>query len=167
MSIQPNRVIHRIVDQVDRSDWPPLTSRLLCSPETGESLRFFQAPRDARYATPLHFWVHCLRDELSATDRREDLVGAAGHALCWSQSLSEWLAELARLRVGDATTGVEALGLGALDRADPGSTEGAVEVYRMLESPCRRSSVVCRTDLMMAHFWGHGSGSSWRKAALC
>jgi hypothetical protein len=36
----------------------------------------------------------------------------------------------------------------------------------MLESDCRRSSVVESGDWLVAHFWGHGPGPSWRREAI-
>ena len=82
MSIQPNRVVARIIEQVDQSDWPTLPSRLVCRAGRARWVRFYHAPAQARYPTPIHFWVHALRDELTAMGRREDLAGAAAHALC-------------------------------------------------------------------------------------
>ncbi len=162
MSIQPNRVIQRIIEQVDRSDWPPLEGRMVCSVPTGEFLRFYRSPHHDRYATPLHFWVHALREELGATEHRDDLVGVACHALGRKQSLEDWLAELAGLRLGAGRNAIDALGLSAWVDAGP-----SVEIYRMLDSDCRRSSVITDASSMMSHFWGHGSRSSWRRRTSC
>jgi len=162
MSIQPNRVIQRIIEQVDQSDWPALEGRVVCSAPSGEFLRLYRSPRHERYATPLHFWVHTLREELRATEHREDLAAVACHALGRKQSLADWLSELAGLRVAGGRNAVEALGLAAWADAGP-----SVEIYRMLDSDCRRSSVVADASSMMSHFWGHGSRSSWRRSASC
>lgn len=162
MSIQPNRVIHRIIDQVDRSDWPPLASRVFSSLGGGEIIRFYSVPNHERYATPLHFWVHALREELQATDHREDLVSAACHALGQNQSLADWLKELSEFSLEDGRTATQALGLSEATLA-----RDSLQVYRMLDSVCRRSSVVSGSDRLMAHFWGHGSSASWRRVTRC
>jgi hypothetical protein len=39
------------------------------------------------------------------------------------------------------------------------------EVHTMLESECRRSSVLDAGDFLAADFWGHGAGWSWRRDA--
>lgn len=175
MSIQPHRVIARIVDQVDRSDWPELESLVLSSADGRQLLRFFAAPALERYATPLHFWVHALRDELAWVGQRGDLVGAAGHALCRDQRLADWCAELDAFALADGRSALEALGLARLveardalalpadGRGAAGSEERPHRVYRMLESACRRSSVVGDGRRWMAHFWGHGARPSWRR----
>jgi hypothetical protein len=162
VSIQPNRVIHRIVEQVDRSDWPPLASHILVSADGGEIMRFYRVPTHERYATPLHFWVHALREELQATGQREYLVAAAGQALGRNQTAADWLNELNTFIAEGGRTAAEVLDLAAVDEAPV-----SVEVYRMLESACRRSSVVADGDSLMAHFWGHGSGASWRSLSIC
>jgi hypothetical protein len=146
MSIQPHRVLSRIVEQVDRSDWPRIEDRW--STSIGEdSVRLFRAPQDARYATPFHFWVHALRDELDARGRRVDLVGAAGHGLCRDQDPADWRNELSSL----------------LELPPPHEMK---RIYRMLESECRRSSVAETKDGWIAHFWGHGCEISWRPNLL-
>ena len=162
MSIQPNRVIQRIIEQVDQSDWPALEGQLVCAPSTGEFLRLYRSPHHERYATPLHFWVHALREELQATGHRQDLVGVACHALGRKQSLADWLDELAGLRAPAGQNAVDVLGLSAWAGAGP-----SIEVYRMLDSDCRRSSVATDGASMMSHFWGHGSTSSWRRRVGC
>ena len=162
MSIQPNRVIQRIIEQVDQSDWPALEGEVVCSVANGNFLRFYRSPHHERYATPLHFWVHALREELRATEHREDLVGIACHALGHKQSLEDWLSELSALGVDEGWNAIDALGLSAWVDAGP-----SVEIYRMLDSDCRRSSVVADASSMMSHFWGHGSRASWRRRASC
>ena len=162
MSIQPNRVINRIIEQVDRSDWPSLTSSVLTSESGGESIRFYRVPQHERYATSLHFWVHALREELAATGQRHHLVGAACHAMGKGQSRSEWLSELeAFIAVG----GLNAVGLFELHEFEDESRP--VEIYRMFESVCRRSSVASDGRTLMAHFWGHGSPITWRRRTEC
>ncbi len=145
MSIQPNRVLTRIIEQVDQSDWPSLRSKVHSSTDGAEWIRVIATPSHQRYATPIHFWVHALREDLTARERREDLVGSAGHALCRNQSLEDWRAEIA-----------EEL----LPCESPGP---AARIYRMLASDCRRSSVATAGDWLIAHFWSHGSGESWRR----
>jgi len=165
MSIQPNRVIQRIIDQVDRSDWPPLTSAVFGSAEALEILRFYRVPKHGRYATPLHFWVHALREELQATDHREDLANAACHALGQEQPFSDWLGELDGFTSEDGRDLSEVLDLGEFGQS--GIAPNPPRIYRMLGSGCRRSSVVDAGDSLMAHFWGHGSRVSWRRKSIC
>ncbi len=158
MSIQPNRVIAKIIHQVDQSDWPPLRSEVFAEGDGGEWLRVYRAPADPRHATAIHFWVHALRDELAATGRREDLVGAAGHALCRRRSARDWLDALdANARFREAKTAAEI----RTSLAD----EGDAELHWMLESECRRSSVLDLRTGFVADFWGHGGGPSWRRRA--
>jgi hypothetical protein len=162
MSIQPNRVIHRIVAQVDESDWPSLPCRVLSSPSGGEMIRLYETTARERYATPLHFWVHALRDELAATERRDDLIGAAGHAMCLAQPLGEWLDEIGSFSPQAGAKGVSRLREGVMEDRSVN-----VRVYRMLASECRRSSVFDDQDAFVAHFWGHGSHASWRRSLSC
>jgi len=162
MSIQPNRVILRIVEQVDRSDWPPLLSRVLTSQAGDESIRFYRERRNERYATPLHFWVHALREELSAVGQRDHLVGAAGHAMGRNQTRSDWLREFETFVTREGPTAAEIL---SLTRVAP--SDSRLAIYRMLESSCRRSTVVDDGETLMAHFWGHGSNASWQRSSIC
>ena len=159
MSIQPNRVINRIVQQVDASEWPRLTAEVYPCEVDGEWLRVYRAPADPCYATPLHFWAHALRDELSATGRREDFLGAAGHALCHSKSISTWHAELKVLWSHPEFSGAAAYEPERLEA--PGR---APQVFCMLASECRRSSVLASGEAFFADFWGHGAGPSWRRS---
>lgn len=158
MSIQPNRVIAKIIHQVDQADWPPLRSEVFAEEGRGAWVRIYRAPADRRYATAIHFWVHALRDELSATGRREDLVGAAGHALCRRRAADDWLRALeenGRFRRAKACTEIREAVAGAED----------AELHWMLESECRRSSVLDLRTGFVADFWGHGAGPSWRRPA--
>lgn len=146
MSIQPIRVLARIVEQVDRSDWPILESKIQGSPDGSEWIRVFSTTRHERYATPIHFWVHALRDELALRGRRQDLVGTAGQALCETQPVEEWRAELSADLIACRSFDLEPT------------------VYRMQASACRRSSVAMSRDCWIAHFWEHGFRASWRCA---
>jgi hypothetical protein len=145
MSIQPNRVLARIIEQVEQSDWLRLTARVVARGESGEWIRLFDEPRSERYATPFHFWVHALRDDLAARGRVEDLVPVAGHALCRTQSVDGWRAELA----------------GVWPEAEGSRT--AQTIYLMQANECRRSSVALYPDRLITHFWGHGCEASWRR----
>jgi hypothetical protein len=145
MSIQPNRVLARIIEQVERSDWPALEFELRSSPDGREWMRCFDEPMHPRYATPFHFWVHALRDDLAARSRGEDLMGVAGYALCQNQSLADW-----RAKVGTSTF------LGVVSESD-------ATIYEMQASECRRSSVALIGDRLLAHFWEHGFRESWRR----
>jgi len=171
MSIQPNRVIHRIIEQVDQSDWPTLPGELLLSAERGQALRIFRVPIHARYATPLHFWVHALREELAAVGRRQDLASIACHAQGQKIVAADWFEELRTVGFGGRDWGldpVDPAGLAsALGLGDSEIGPFSVEVYRMLESPCRRSAVVAHEEWLMAHFWAHGGAPSWRRELVC
>ena len=158
MSIQPNRVIAKIIHQVDQADWPPLRSEVFAEEGRDAWLRIYRAPAHPRYPTAIHFWVHALRDELAATGRRVDLVGAAGHALCRARSIEEWL---------------ETLDENECFRASPTRAEirdaidetGKAELHWMLESDTRRSSVLDLRTGFVADFWARGGGPSWRRGA--
>ena len=158
MSLQPNRVINRIVEQVDQSDWPRLRSEVYVAGSAGETLRIYRAGAETRYATPLHFWAHTLRDELSATGRRADFLGAAGHALCRGRSVEEWHDELTELWKQPGLTYAEDYAPSVLLER-----KRTPEVYLMLESECRRSSVLATGDGFMADFWSHGGAPTWRR----
>ena len=158
MSIQPNRVIAKIIHQVDQADWPSLCSEVFAESDRSEWVRIYRAPADARYATANHFSLHALRDELSATGRRDELVGAAGHALCRRRAIDCWLDTLEtnhRFREAKAAEEI---------RASLADAEDA-ELHWMLESECRRSSVLDLRTGFVADFWGHGAGPSWRRRA--
>lgn len=163
MSIQPNRIVNRIIQQVNQSDWPRLTARVFSNPATGEWVRLYREDAHPRYATAIHFWVHALREELEALGRGEDLIGAAGHALCRARTLEDWTNEIETFGVGP-----EVFRAPVLDRsAIPGRADDPreIQVHRMLESECRRSSVVDARTFFVADFWGHGAGASWRRSA--
>jgi len=145
MSIHPNRVLARIIEQVEQSDWPPLAPKIHSLANGREWIRVYEAPDLERYATSFHFWVHALRDELAARGRGEDLMGVAGHALCRNLTVSEWSAEIGEHGFAADTV-----------RDD-------VEIYRMQADECRRSSVARNGDSLIAYFWGHGFGESWRR----
>ena len=104
-----------------------------------------------RYATEFHFWVHALRDDLAARSRLDDLEGAAGYALCRPQDFDAWRAEVGALGAF-ASVGT--------------SVAGDATIYRMQGSECRRSSVASFGGRLRAHFWGHGSGESWRRRGI-
>jgi len=146
--------------QVDQSDWPRLASEVYPAGNEGEHIRVYRAEAHTRYATPLHFWAHALRDELSATSRREDFLGAAGHALCRGRSVEDWHAGLAELFGRADFADAEAYAPASLLASDR-----VPEVYLMLESECRRSSVLATRDGFMADFWGHGGVPTWRVRA--
>lgn len=157
MSIQPNRVLARIVDQVDQSRWPRLASRVVTFAPEDRWLRLIVASRRPEHATAIHFWVHALRDELAFVGRREDLVGAAGQALCRKRPIGPWLDALHEMEAR-ATSGGEAVS--DLIRRMRGLPK--VERHVMLDSVCRRSSVLDAGDFFAVEFWGHGPGSSWQ-----
>ena len=148
MSIHPNRVLARIIEQVDASDWPRLASELHWSEDGRERIRLYHARAQERYATPFHFWVHALRDELETRARGEDLMGVAGYALGQKQSVEDWRDEVGPILALDDTMREDAI------------------VYVMQAGVCRRSSVVHSGEDLWAHFWGHGPNESWRRKAI-
>ena len=123
-------------------------------------MRFYHAPAQARYPTPIHFWVHALRDELTAMGRREDLVGAAANALCRLRPFDEWRKELEEFD-GEV---VEAL-LAEVGAAEDTDDSEESQVFRMLGGECRTSSVVDHRTGFVADFQGHGDGPTWRRSA--
>jgi hypothetical protein len=148
MSIHPNRVLWRIIDQVEKSDWPALDFETQVSIDREESVRIFRGLQSQRHATPFHFWVHALRDDLAARSRLCDLVGVAGYALSQKQTPAEWEAE------------------NGFDRLDGIGMADDAEIYRMQASVCRRSSVVSSGGRLWAHFWSHGLVETWRRAGV-
>ncbi len=157
MSIQPNRVVARIVDQVDQSDWPRLESSVVTFRSDDRWLRLIVAPRGVGHATAIHFWVHALRDELATIGRRVDLVGAAGQALCRKRPLENWLEGLREAHASAISGGAVLASLIRRVEALP-----RAELHVMLESECRLSSVLDAGDFLAVEFWGHGSGVSWK-----
>jgi hypothetical protein len=158
MSIQPHRVIHRIIEQVDRCDWPRLAPALSGAAVGGGQLRLYRAPVSQHYATPIHFWVHALREDLRATGHDGDLVATAAHAICRERPVGEWLDELAGVESVTGPSAVEGLGPGAGPLTDQ-----TAQVHRMLQSSCRRSSVWASSRGFAADFWSHGPGPVWRR----
>jgi hypothetical protein len=171
MSIQPVRVIGRMIDQVDQSDWPPLAGRFVASADETGVYRFYVAPQVERYATPFHFWVHALREERASVGRREDLVGAAGHAMCRSMSLADFLTQLDGCELAEGANAREILGLAAIpdavvaENAAIAARRGIV-AYEMLDSACRRSGLARYGGHLMTYFWGHGFAESWRSGGV-
>lgn len=151
MSIQPNRVVGRIIEQVEKSNWPRLESKVHFSKDRGDWTRSFNEPVQSRYATIFHFWVHALRDDLAACSRVADLEGAAGYALCRGQSFSDWKEEICSYEMFTETSLSE---------------DHDVTIYRMQGSECRKSSVALIDGRLLAHFWTHGFGASWRREAV-
>ncbi|MFK7895575.1 MAG: hypothetical protein AB8G23_07045 [Myxococcota bacterium] len=167
MSIQPVRVIGRMIDQVDQSDWPRLEGRFVASADGGKAYRFYRSSHHARYATPFHFWVHALREERASVGRRSDLVGAAGAAMCRGVSLSDFLRELDSFALADGVEGREILGLGsvpaeALAMNVATAARDGIVAYEMLGSECRRSGLASYGGEFMTYFVGHGFAESWR-----
>ena len=162
MSIQPHRVIHRIIDQVDRSDWPALHAAFSGAAADGGRLRLYRSPPSTRYATPIHFWAHALREDLRATGRRDDLVATAAHAICRERPVEGWLEELARVDSVSFPSLRDFVGV------DEGAADGQDgQVHHMLQSACRRSSVWASSRGFAADFWSHGPGPIWRRAVGC
>lgn len=171
MSIQPVRVIGRMIDQVAASDWPALQGHFAAAEYGISAYRFYRAPKLERYATPFHFWVHALREERKAIGQGEDLVGAAGHAMCRGMALVDFIAELDSLVLSGGARAAEILGLSkvphAVLKADPAkSARDGIVAYAMLESSCRRSGLASYGGDLMAYFGGHGFAESWRSKGV-
>ena len=167
MSIQPNRIVNRIIRQVDQSDWPRLDSEVFFDESGDRWLRIYRTPRHPRYATAIHFWVHALRDELSATGCRSDLVGAACHALCRKENVTQWRAAFSEIDPSPVDSIFAVSEMNSVRETSYSVSEidsdSEAEVYRMLESECRLSSVLSTRSILIADFWGHGDGPSWRR----
>lgn len=171
MSIQPVRVIGRMIDQVAASDWPALKGRFAATVDGMSSYRFYRSPQLERYATPFHFWVHALREERAAVGRGEDLVGSAAHAMCRGIALAEFIAELDALVFSDGADAAEMLGLSSVPQAvlaadTANSARNGIVAYTMLESPCRSSGLASYGGEVMAYFGGHGFVESWRSEGM-
>ncbi len=171
MSIQPVRIIGRMIDQVAASDWPSLEGQFVDSEDGTGSYRFYRAPKLERYATPFHFWVHALREERVTIGRGEDLVGAAGHAMCRGIALAEFIAQLDAFPLADGARATEMLGLASvpatvLEASTAIAARSGIVAYDMLESVCRRSGLASYDGNLLAYFWGHGFVESWRSEAM-
>lgn len=155
MSIQPGRVLWRIVDEVDRS--PRVTLPRIVFDATafaegsrGERIEVVRiaaraANGAAPFATLLHFWTHALRGWLDTQGQADQLVGAAGYAMCE--------------HVGEATLRAELTRLAArLHTESPAlALEGEfVEAYRMIDGSCRVSFVGATDTEWQSVTWGHG-----------
>lgn len=171
MSIQPVRVIGRMIDQVAGSDWPRLEGRFVDSADGMGSYRFYRVPQHARYATPFHFWVHAMREERASVGRGEDLVGAASHAMCRGIALAEFVAQLDGFPLAADARATEILGLASvpatvLETDAASAARRGIVAYEMLESACRRSGLASYDGALMAYFWGHGFAESWRSTGV-
>lgn len=151
MSIQPNRVVWRIVDEVLRGPRSPLAvERWPSVPEFGDQQ--VQAVRCAArsaaggrpFATLFHFWTHALMAFLELHGQGDQLEGAAGYAMCQ------------RLAVGAIERELEGYRSGLESPRAISPSGRPLDAYRMMDGPCRRSLVV-ETDVeWLALFRSHG-----------
>ena len=144
MSIQPNRVVWRIVDEVARAPRPDLAfEETSHGSERVVVVRHRTPAGDAPPATLFHFWAHALRAFLELHDQADQLEGAAGYAMCEQLGPRELASELARLYA-------------PLGSAAPPALPEARDAYKMMDGPCRRSIVLEGSDERCAFFAHHG-----------
>lgn len=150
MSIQPNRVVWRIVDEVARTPERPV--RIVCrrsrSDRATEAVATACCESDAasaRFATLFHFWTHALRSFLELHGHADQLEGAAGYAMCEQLGSEELARELERYR--EPLAGGEVIEVAGRVR----------EAYRMIDGPCRASIVIASERQWWALFRWHGA----------
>lgn len=150
MSIQPNRVVWRIVDEVARTPERPVCvvcrrSRDDRATEAVATACCASGPAGERFATLFHFWTHALRSFLELHGQADQLEGVAGYAMC-EQIAAEALAhELEHYR--EPLAAGEALEVAGRVR----------EAYRMIDGPCRTSIVIASERQWWALFRWHGA----------
>jgi hypothetical protein len=150
VSIQPGRVVWRIVDEVARG--PRLCLELERWPaRAGHPHERVEVVRSAARMpeggppcpTLFHFWTHALQAVLELHGQGDQLEGVAGYAMCERLEPPALEAELVRYR---QLASSQALPLAGRPQ----------DAYRMMDGPCRGSLVV-ETDLeWCALFRSHG-----------
>jgi hypothetical protein len=159
VSIQPGRVLWRIVDEVDRTPRAMLPRSVFDATAFedaagGERIEVVRIPSidengAAPFATLLHFWTHALRDWLDTHGQADQLVGVGGYAMCEHVDEPTLRAEFAKLGA-KLRPAVPALAL-----------QGTfVEAYRMMDGTCRASFVVATESEWQSVTWGHGFESN-------
>lgn len=149
MSIQPNRVVWRIVDEVARTPDRPVRiecrrSRSDGSTESVATGRSESGAASARFATLFHFWTHALRSFLELHGQADQLEGVAGYAMCERLDAEAFARERERYRA-------------LLDDGDALEIPERVrEAYRMIDGPCRASVVLASEREWWALFRWHG-----------
>ena len=154
MSIQPNRVVWRIVDEVARAPRPRLAFEQVANrSERVVLVRHRPAGRDAGLATLFHFWAHALRAFLELHDQADQLEGTAGYAMCERLGPRELEIELAQLYA-------------PLEPAMQPALPDARDAYKMMDGPCRRSLVLEGTSERCALFGHHGAARAAASVGL-
>lgn len=158
MSIAPNRVVARIVEEVAGAARIELDRALLapCSRGSAANSRVHVevARASIRPAPPcaslFHFWTHALRAFLDEAGHVDQLRDAASAALCARLEPPE----LERaLRSIAARAGVEPARLAPAS----GARAPRVEAYCMIDGRCRGSLVAASDREWWAVSWAHGS----------
>jgi len=153
MSIQPGRVLWRIVDEVDRTPRSSFVRTLFgnaafsdsANSERMEIARIASGGGVPPFPTLLHFWTHALRAWLDAIGQSDQLVGVAGYAMCEHMDEAETTREFERLA----------------SRLRPESAAFSLsgdfaEAYRMIDGCCRASFVVSTDVEWLSLTWAHG-----------
>jgi len=153
VSIQPNRVVARIVDEVARSPRPTLPfvawpSGAGYADEQIGTLSLPAVSSATSFATLFHFWTHGLRAFLELHRMGDQLAGAAGYAMCEQLSPAALDLEIAALaqRLPSPPAGARPFALAGKP----------VEAYRMIDGPCRHSLVAATESHWWASFRCHG-----------
>ncbi|MEE3332113.1 MAG: hypothetical protein VX246_14705 [Myxococcota bacterium] len=153
MSIQPGRVLWRIVDEVDRTPRRSFGRTLFGSAafsqsansERMEIARIASGGDAPPFPTLLHFWTHALRGWLDALGQSDQLVGVAGYAMCEHMDEAETGREFERLtrRLRPESPALSLFG-------------NFAEAYRMIDGRCRASFVVATDVEWLSLTWAHG-----------
>lgn len=153
MSIQPGRVLWRIVDEVDHTPRRSFVRTVFESAafsdgadsERMEIARIASRAGAPPFPTLLHFWTHALRGWLDALGQADQLVGAAGYAMCEHMDEAETRREFERLasRLRSESPAPSLLG-------------NFTEAYRMIDGSCRASFVVATDVEWLSLTWAHG-----------
>jgi hypothetical protein len=151
VSIQPVRVLWRIVDDVARSPGMPFAVEQLAGASAGEEqyvdvlrLAADAWPAEAAPATLFHFWAHALRAFLERCGQGDQLEGAAGQAMCERLAPEAFEREIERYRRVLARPSSLVIGGRVLD------------AYRMMNGACRRSIAIETDAGPVALFFSHG-----------
>ena len=153
MSIQPGRVLGRIVEEVDRTPRRSFVRTLFGSAafsDGANSDRMEIARIDVGRGAPpfptlLHFWTHALRGWLDELGQSDQLVGVAGYAMCEQMDEAETGREFERLtsRLRSESPALSLFGEFS-------------EAYRMIDGSCRASFVVATDVEWVSVVWAHG-----------
>jgi len=162
MSIHPVRVVWRIARQVACEPVAAAaTARFEAAdfrePAAGHRLHVARAAGSDTQAFPslFHFWARGLLDFLDAQRMADQFEAAAGFAICERIDRDAFAGGL-----GGHT---RALVDGDLVRETSRLPGGRWrEAYRMIDGPCRASSVAASDEQWLAYYWAHGIRAAGR-----